>query len=399
MKLAQRITQIRPSATLTINTKAQELRAAGRHIVSLAVGEPDFSTPDHVCAAAKAAVDQGFTRYTPVPGIPELRTAVAGYFQDFYGVHASMDNVVVTNGGKQSLYNLMQVLLDPGDEVLVPAPYWVSYPALVQLAQGQSVFVPTEPEAQFLVTVEQLEAARTARTRCLILNTPSNPTGCHYSQSALDALAAWAVEHNIFVISDEIYDRLVYAPAKPASLAAWWEKYPHGFAIVNGLAKSFAMTGWRVGYTLGHADLIKAMTKIQGQSTSNICSIAQKAAVAALTGGWECLAPMLTAFARRRDMALKLVLDWGRVQCPRPDGAFYLFPRVDAYYTPEVSDSTALCAYLLDNANVALVPGAAFGDDRCIRISYALDDATLASCLPQIGQALHALRPPCQEES
>lgn len=393
MKLAQRITQIRPSATLTINTKAQELRASGRHIVSLAVGEPDFCTPDHVCAAAKAAIDQGFTRYTPVPGIPELRTAVAGYFRDFYGVHTTMDTVVVTNGGKQSLYTLLQVLLDPGDEVLVPAPYWVSYPALVHLAQGVSVFVPTEPEAQFLVTVDQLEAARTARTRCLILNTPSNPTGCHYSQSALDAIAAWAVAHDIFVIADEIYDRLVYAPARPASLAPWWAKHPQGFAVVNGLAKSFAMTGWRVGYTLGHPDLIRAMTKMQGQSTSNICSIAQKAALAALTGGWECLEPMITAFARRRDMALDLVTDWGHITCPRPDGAFYLFPQVDSYYTPQVSDSTALCAYLLDKANVALVPGAAFGDDRCIRISYAVEDAVLASCLPQIGQALHELYP------
>jgi aspartate aminotransferase len=180
-------------------------------------------------------------------------------------------------------------------------PYWVSYPALVQLADGVSVFVATEPENDFLVSVEQLEAARTPRTRCLVMNTPSNPTGCHYTKAQLDAIAAWAVEKGVFVISDEIYDQLVYAPAKPASLAAWWQRHPENFAVVNGLAKSFAMTGWRVGYTLAHADLIKAMTKIQGQSTSNICSIAQKAALAALTGGWDCLAPMLEAFVRRRD--------------------------------------------------------------------------------------------------
>jgi len=215
MKLAQRITRIKPSATLTINTKAQELRAAGRQIVSLAVGEPDFRTPEHVCDAAKNAMDEGFTRYTPVPGIPELRTAVAGYFKTFYGVDAAMENVVVTNGGKQSLYNLFQVLLDPGDEVIIPAPYWVSYPALVQLADGVSVFVTTEPQNNFLVSVEQLEAVRTSRTRCLVMNTPSNPTGCHYTQAQLDAIAAWAVDKGVFVISDEIYDQLVYARQSP----------------------------------------------------------------------------------------------------------------------------------------------------------------------------------------
>ncbi len=392
MKLAQRITRIKPSATLTINTKAQELRAAGREIVSLAVGEPDFRTPEHVCEAARAAIKQGFTRYTPVPGIPELRAAVAGYFRSFYGVEAAMENTVVTNGGKQSLYNLFQVLLEPGDEVIVPAPYWVSYPAMVQLAEGVSVFVATEPGNDFLVSVDQLEAARTSRTRCLIMNTPSNPTGCHYTQARLDAIAAWAVDKGVFVIADEIYDQLVYAPAVPASLAPWWQRHPESFAVVNGLAKSFAMTGWRVGYTLAHADLIKAMTKIQGQSTSNVCSIAQKAALAALTGGWDCLAPMREAFVRRRDLGLSMIRAWGNVVCPEPAGAFYLFPQVDWYYTPEVPDSTALCALLLEEAGVALVPGAAFGDDRCIRISYALDDTTLAGCLDRVGQVLHRLK-------
>ena len=392
MNLARRITQIKPSATLTINTKAQELRAAGRQIVSLAVGEPDFRTPEHVCEAARKAMEDGFTRYTPVPGIPELRTAVAGYFKKFYGVDAALENVVVTNGGKQSLYNLFQVLLDPGDEVIIPAPYWVSYPALVQLADGVSVFVKTEPENNFLASVEQLEAVRTPKTKCLVLNTPSNPTGCHYSRAQLDAIAAWAVEKGIFVVADEIYDRLVYGDTEAVSLSPWWQKYPENFAVINGLAKSFAMTGWRVGYTLAHPDLIKAMTKIQGQSTSNICSIAQKAALAALSGSWDCLDEMKKAFVRRRDMGLSMVLGWGKVICPKPDGAFYLFPQVDAYYTATVPDSTALCAHLLENAGVALVPGAAFGNDRCIRISYALDDETLKTCLEKIGTALHALK-------
>ena len=392
MKLAARITRIKPSATLAVNTKAQELRAAGRKVISLAVGEPDFPTPEHIREAARAAMDQDQTRYTAVPGIPELRTAVAGYFRSFYGVTAAMENVIVTNGGKQSLYNLFQVLLDPGDEVIIPAPYWVSYPAMVQLADGVSVFVPTEPEANFLTTVEQLEAARTPRTRCLILNTPANPTGCHYTQTQLDAIAAWAVEKDVFVIADEIYDRLVYAPAEPASLSSWWERHPEHFAVVNGLAKTFAMTGWRVGYTLAHEALVKAMTKIQGQSTSNICSIAQYAGLAALTGSWDILDSMREAFARRRDLGLAMIRGWDGVICPEPAGAFYLFPKMDAWYSATVPDSTALCEYLLEEAGVALVPGQAFGDNRCIRISCALDDATLSQALERVGDALRKLR-------
>ncbi len=392
MQLSRRIEQIQPSATLTINALTQELRARGREVISLAVGQPDFPTPVHVCDAAHEAIKEGFTRYTAVPGIPELREAVAGYFKQFYGVRATGENVIVTNGGKQSLYNLFQALLDPGDEVLVPAPYWVSYPAMIQLAEGRSVFVPTQPEENFLVSVEALEAKRTAKTRMLVLNTPSNPTGCHYSRAQLDALAQWAVDHDIFVIADEIYDQLVYDPAEPASLSTWWERYPERFAVVNGLAKSFAMTGWRVGYTLAHTHLIKALSKIQGQSTSNICSIAQKAALAALTGSWEPVAVMREAFARRRTRALEQVRTWPDVFCPAPSGAFYLFPKVDAYYTDAVPDSTALCSYLLEKAGVALVPGAAFGDDRCIRISYALDEATIASALGAIKEALLELR-------
>ena len=392
MHLSRRIEQIQPSATLTINALTQELRAQGREVISLAVGQPDFPTPAHVCDAAHDAIREGFTKYTAVPGIVELREAVAGYFRRFYNVQAGSHNVIVSNGGKQSLFNLFQTLLDPGDEVLLPAPYWVSYPAMIQLAEGEAVFVPTQPEEQFLVSVEALEAKRTPRTRVLLINTPSNPTGCHYPKGHLDAIAQWAVDHDIFVISDEIYDQLVYPPAESVSLSPWWEKYPEHFAVVNGLAKSFAMTGWRVGYTLAHADLIKAMSKIQGQSTSNICSIAQKAALAALTGSWEPVEMMREAFATRRTLAFERVASWPDVVCPEPAGAFYLFPKVDAYYTPDVPDSTALCAYILEKVGVALVPGAAFGDDRCIRISYALDESTIATALGKIEDALMALR-------
>ena len=287
MDLSQRILSLQPSATMAINAKAQEMRAQGRKVISLAVGEPDFVTPDHIIVAAKQALDEGFVKYTPVPGIPELRDAVAGYFNRFYQVKPEREEVMVSNGGKHCLYNLFQCLLDPGDEVLILAPYWVSYPAMVQLAQGMPVFVPAAAEDNFLVSVDKLDRAVTDRTRAIIINTPSNPTGCHYTQEQLNELADWARSKDIFIISDEIYDQLVYEPARPASLAGFWAENKDRAAIVNGLSKSMAMTGWRVGFCLAHRDLIKAMIKFQGQSTPNICSIAQKGAVAALTGSFE----------------------------------------------------------------------------------------------------------------
>jgi len=388
MRISQRLSRLKPSATLTINAKAQELRAAGREIVSLAVGETDFPTPKHVCDAAKKAIDENFTRYTPAPGIPDLRKAVAGYFNQFYNADAKMEQTIVTNGGKQSLYGLLQALVDPGDEVLLPAPYWVSYPAMIQLAEGRTVPVPASAEKDFKITPEDLDRAATDRTRVLVFNTPSNPTGCHYTQAELDQIGQWAVDRGVFVISDEIYDRLVYPPAETASFCPWFRKAPELFAIVNGLAKCFAMTGWRVGYTLAHEDLVKAMTRLQGQSTSNICSIAQKAALAALTGPWDLVEEMKKSFVRRRDLALEIITSWPDVICPRPDGAFYVFPDLSAYMTGKASGSTELCALMLDQAGVALVPGAAFGDDACIRFSYAVADDVLSAALEKVGRVL-----------
>lgn len=388
MRISDRLKKLKPSATLAVNAKAQELKAQGREVVSLAVGEPDFPTPDHVREAAKKAIDDGFTRYTPVPGIPDLRAAVAGYYGQFYGVCAKPENAIATCGGKQALYNLLMALLNPGDEVLIPAPYWVSYPAMVELADGVPVVVPTTPESGFRVSVRDLEAVCTPRTSVLMLNTPSNPTGCHYSQEALDEIARWAKGRGIFIISDEVYDRLVYDPAKPSTLSHFWQQHPENVAIVGALSKSFCMTGWRVGWALAHADLVKACAKIQGQSTSNINSVSQKAAVAALTGPWTLIDEMKTAFVRRRDMALSVINTWPGVTCPKPDGAFYLFPVVDKYYTSEMPDSAALCTRLLEEAGVALVPGSAFGDDRCVRFSYAVADEVLASALSKVGKVL-----------
>jgi len=358
-------------------------------VVSLAVGEPDFPTPAHVKDAAKQALDADFTRYTPVPGIPELRDAVGGYFGRFYGVTPPRESVIVSNGGKQVLYNLFMALLNQGEQVLIPAPYWVSYPDMVLLAGGEPVSVPTEPEDDFLVSVEALDKACTPLTRALVLNSPSNPTGCCYTRAQTDAIMEWAVSRNIFVISDEIYDQLVYAPAEPVSLVDWWRRHPDRVAVVNGLAKSFAMTGWRIGYCVAHPDLVKAQSKIQGQSTSNVCSFAQKGAVAALTGGFECVETMRASFLRRRDLAMDVVAGWPGVKCPKPGGAFYLFPDVSARFTPDTPDSASLCKRILEDALVALVPGSAFGDDRCLRFSYAVSDETLLAALEAVGKVLN----------
>lgn len=388
MRIAQKILSIPPSATLAVNAKAQELAAQGRKIISLAVGEPDFPTPEHVRRAAKDALDQGFTRYTPVPGIPALRQAVAASFGRVAGEELPMEATMVSNGGKHALYNLLQTLLDPGDAVLIPAPYWVSYPPMVLLAQGEPVIVPSTAENNFLIAPEDLDRAYTPKSRVLLLNSPSNPTGCHYTQDQIDALVGWAVERDILVISDEIYDQLVYPPARPASAVPWWVKFPDRIAVVNGLSKTMAMTGLRVGYVLAHPDLIKAMVRIQGQSTSNVCSVMQKAALAALNGPMDFLDEMRETFVRRRDLALSIVRSWPGVICPKPDGAFYLFPRMDAFYSEAMPDSAAMCTRILERAGVALVPGSAFGDDTCVRFSYAVDDATLGMALDLARQAL-----------
>ncbi|MBU1249154.1 MAG: pyridoxal phosphate-dependent aminotransferase [Proteobacteria bacterium] len=387
MKISDRLLRLKPSATLAINAKALELRAQGREVTSLAVGEPDFPTPLHIRDAAKQALDQGHTRYTPVPGVPALRLAIAGYFKKFYNVDAAMENTIASMGGKQALYNLFMALLNEGDEVLVPAPYWVSYPPMVELAQGVPVIVPTQPENNFLASVADLEKHRTPRTKMLILNTPSNPTGCHYRQEHLLELAEWAVKHDIFIVSDEVYDRLVYAPATPSTLSRFWMKHPDKVAVVNALSKSFCMTGFRMGYTLAHPDLVKALTKIQGQSTSNVNSIAQQAAITAFSGSWDIVEEMNIAFQVRRDLALSYFESWG-APCPKPDGAFYAFPVLEKFYTKDAPDSTTMCTKILEEAGVALVPGAAFGDDRCIRFSYAVKEEILAAALEKVGKVL-----------
>lgn len=391
MQISDRLSSIKPSLTLSVNSRALELKAQGISVISLAVGEPDFPTPKHVCEAAKAAIDDNFCRYTAVPGIPELRKAAGAYFERNYGVPVPMESIVIGAGGKHCLYNFMQATLNPGDEVLVPAPYWLSYPDMVMLTGATPVSVLAGPEQGFKVTPAMLEAHTTDKTKLLILNSPSNPTGAVYTEAEFTAIMDWAIARGLFVLSDEIYDQLVFAPAKMTSAIRWFAKYPEQVAVLNGLSKSYAMTGWRVGFLAAHPTLIKKISAMQGHSTSNICSIAQKAGLAALTGSMECVDKMREAFVRRRDFAMKIIEGWPFAICPKPDGAFYLFLDVSKCYGGSVNNSTDLCTLLLDKAHVAVVPGAAFGDDKCIRFSYAVGDDVLKGALESIGAVLAEL--------
>ncbi len=391
MQISDRLMNIQPSLTLAMNAKALELKEQGVMVTSLAVGEPDFPTPKHICEAAKQAIDSNFCRYTAVPGIMELRKAVCGYYQNQYDLSIEPANVIIGAGGKHALYNYIMTVVNPGDEVIIPAPYWVSYPDMVKLAEGVPVFVKAGAEAKFKVTAEQIREAITPRTKLLILNSPSNPTGAVYTAEELEGIMKVAIEAGILVLADEMYDQLVFEPAEMASVSPWVAKYPEQVSILCGVSKSFAMTGWRCGYLVSHKDIIKKCSTLQGQCTSNICSITQKAALAALTGPMDCVAKMRAAFQRRRDMALEIIDGWKFAVCPHPDGAFYLFVDVHRCYRKTVHNSLELSQYLLDKIHVALTPGVAFGDDNCIRFSYAVSDETLRMAVAKVGDVLAEL--------
>ncbi|MBO4296197.1 MAG: pyridoxal phosphate-dependent aminotransferase [Desulfovibrio sp.] len=391
MQISDRLMNIQPSLTLAMNAKALELKEQGVMVTSLAVGEPDFPTPKHICEAAKQAIDSNFCRYTAVPGIMELRKAVCGYYQNQYDLSIEPANVIIGAGGKHALYNYIMTVVNPGDEVIIPAPYWVSYPDMVKLAEGVPVFVKAGAEAKFKVTAEQIREAITPRTKLLILNSPSNPTGAVYTAEELEGIMKVAIEAGILVLADEMYDQLVFEPAEMASVSPWVAKYPEQVSILCGVSKSFAMTGWRCGYLVSHKEIIKKCSTLQGQCTSNICSITQKAALAALTGPMDCVATMRAAFQRRRDMALEIIDGWKFAVCPHPDGAFYLFVDVHNCYRKTVHNSLELSQYLLDKIHVALTPGVAFGDDNCIRFSYAVSDETLKMAVAKVGDVLAEL--------
>lgn len=388
MQIAERLNKIHPSMTLSINNRAHELRDKGVPIIGLAAGEPDFPTPSFIKEAAKKAIDENFTKYTATAGIPELRKAAGDYFARYYNTPVKPESIIIGVGGKQCLYTFIQTTINPGDEVLIPSPYWVSYPDMVFLSEGVPVSVPAGADTDFKVRPEMLNNKTTAKTRMLILNSPSNPTGAVYTEKELAAIMRWAIERNIYVLCDEIYDQLVFKPAVMASAITWFANYPELVGVVNGLSKSYAMTGWRVGFMAAHPELIKKMSAVQGHCLSNVCSIAQKAALAALTAPDDSVVEMRGAFEKRRNLAMDIISQWPKTYCPRPDGAFYIFVDMHKYYNDTIKNSIDLCGWILEKAHVAVVPGAAFGDDNCIRIAYAIDDASLERALRQIGELL-----------
>ncbi len=397
MKLSQRVGQVKPSATLAINSKARLLRSQGVRVISFGVGEPDFETPHHIGQMAMQAVLRGQTRYTPVQGIPELKEAIIQTVAADYGLSYEPEEVLVSCGGKHCLYNLFQAVLDPGDEVVIPSPYWVSYPDMVRLAGAEPVFVPCAESRGFKMTPDDLRKALTPKTRMVILNSPSNPTGTHYRSEELRALAEVLLEHEeVSIVSDDIYYRILFDGLPWANVAMVEPRLKDRTFIVNGVSKTYAMTGWRIGYLLGHRDVIKAAGKIQSQSTSNPSSIAQWAAVAALGGEQETCRRMVQVFAQRRDYVVERLARLPGVTCPVPDGAFYVFPNVSASYGAKAGDrtingSSALADYLLEEVQLAVVPGEAFGEDRCLRLSFALSMDELREGFDRLEKALHRL--------
>ncbi|MEO5331300.1 MAG: pyridoxal phosphate-dependent aminotransferase [Magnetococcus sp. YQC-5] len=396
--LSQRIQNVKPSPTLMITAKAKALQAQGKDVLGLGSGEPDFDTPAHIKKAAIQALREGFTKYTPVEGIEELQQAIIKRYAKDHGLTFTPDQVVVTVGGKQAFYNLIQATINPGDEVIIPAPYWVSYPDMVLLADGKPVIVNTTEQNGFKMTPQELEAAITAKTRFLVINSPSNPTGSAYTAEELIQLGACLERHpHVWVISDDIYEKIIYEPFQFVTLTAVVPALKERTVIVSGVSKAYSMTGWRIGYAVGPKEIIKAMVKMQSQSTSNATSIAQKAAAAALAGPQKCIKPMVRAFKERRDFCVKAFNTMPGITCRSPEGAFYLFPNVAGLMnttTPEgvaIKNSLDLSGYLLEAVGVAVVPGSAFGLDPYIRISFATSMLELEQAMKRIKKVAELL--------
>ncbi|MBP3228067.1 MAG: pyridoxal phosphate-dependent aminotransferase [Bacteroidaceae bacterium] len=393
--LSSTVTRLQPSATLAMSQKSAELKAQGIDIINLSVGEPDFDTPLHIRLAAKQAIDDGHTRYTPVPGIPALRKAIAAKLKNENGLDYAPEQVIVSNGAKQSVCNTLLALCDAGDEVIIPAPYWVSYPQMALMAGATPVIVEAGIEQGFKITPAQLEAAITPRTRVLILCTPSNPTGAVYTAAELDALADVLRRHEqVTVIADEIYEHINYT-GRHASLAAC-EGMKERTVIVNGVSKAYAMTGWRIGFIAAPLDIAKATQKLQGQYTSNPGSVSQYAALAAYEGDQQCVEEMRQAFARRKDLIVALTREVPGFEVSEPDGAFYVFPKCSALFGKTdgkrvIKTSTDFALYLLEEAHVATVGGDAFGSPECFRMSYATSDDNIREALRRIKAAVERL--------
>jgi aspartate aminotransferase len=394
--LSQRAQKIKPSPTLAIDSRAKAMKASGIDVINFGVGEPDFDTPENIKEAAYRAIRDGFTKYTPVGGIDPLKDAIIEKFRKDNTITYKREEIIVSCGAKHSLYNIAQALYGPGDEVIIPSPYWVSYPDQVLLNDAKPVFVKTYEADSFMVKPEALEACITRNTKALILNSPSNPTGMLYDRTTLEKIAELALKHNFYIVSDEIYEKLVYDNFTHISIASFGEEVRAKTVVVNGLSKSHAMTGWRLGYAAGPADVIKAMTNIQSQSTSNPTSITQKAAVEALNGPQDFITAMRSEFDRRRTFVVNELNTIAGMSCIMPNGAFYAFPNTSKLYGARfgekaISSSTDLSLYLLEEAKVALVPGDAFGDDNYVRISYATSLEDIVKGLERIRQAIQNL--------
>ncbi|MBF0628600.1 MAG: pyridoxal phosphate-dependent aminotransferase [Magnetococcales bacterium] len=396
--LSQRIQNVKPSPTLMITAKAKALQAQGKDVIGLGSGEPDFDTPEHIKKAAIRALREGFTKYTAVEGISELHQAIIQRYAKDHNMTLTPDQIVVTVGGKQAFYNLIQATINPGDEVIIPAPYWVSYPDMVLLADGVPVTVATKEENGFKMTPEELEAAITAKSRFLVINSPSNPTGSAYTAEELIALGAVLERHpHVWVITDDIYEKIIYKPFKFVTITGVVPALQNRTVILSGVSKAYSMTGWRIGYAVGPKEIIKAMVKMQSQSTSNATSIAQRAAAVALAGPQKCIKPMLKAFLERRDFVVNALNAMPGITCRTPEGAFYVFPNVaglmgtTAPNGTRINDTLEFSAYLLEAVGVAVVPGSAFGLDPYFRISFATSMQDLEQAMIRIRKVAEEL--------
>ncbi len=395
MKLSERIGLIKPSATLAVSTKCKQLNAQGIRIINLSAGEPDFDTPENIKQAAIEAINNGFTKYTAVGGIDALKEAIVKKFRQDNNIEYGKENICVSDGAKHTLFNLFQVLLDKGDEVILPAPYWVSYEAGIRYAGANPIIVPTAPTG-YKILPEALEEKITSRTKMVVLNSPSNPVGSAYSKAEIEKLTECALKHNLFIVSDEIYEKIVYDGFKPVSPASLSDEAKRKTLTVNGVSKTYSMTGWRIGWVGADSEIVKAMTKLQSQSTSNPCSIAQAAAVEALNGSQKSVEIMVDAFKERRDYFYNELKNIKGINCFKPNGAFYLFPDISGLYGRrfngrKISSSIDFANLLIDEAKVASVPGIGFGDDNSLRFSYAASMEDIKEAVESIKSVVSQL--------
>jgi len=403
MELSQRILKVKPSPTLQITALANSLKAQGLDIIGFGSGEPDFDTPQFIKDAAIKAIENGRTKYTPAGGIIELKKAVINKFQRDNNLEYNKNEVTINCGGKHSFYNLMQVLLNDGDEVIIPSPYWVSYPSMVSLAGGNPVIIETKEDVGFKINLKELEEKITTKTKAIVINSPSNPTGAAYSKEELKAIADIIFKHDILVISDDIYESIIYGDYKFSNIAQISEEYKKKTIVLNGISKTYAMTGWRIGYMAGDEKIIKKVETLQSQSTSNPTSISQWAAVEALTGDQSVIGEMVEAFTRRRKLIIDSLNDIENITCLYPDGAFYAFPGVKGIFNmpgweektkkyEATSNSSKLSSFILEEAQVAVVPGIAFGTDDHIRLSFATSDENIKIGVKRIKKAIESLK-------